>query len=188
VCTDVLLVADPTEAALYASAMLVQGMVAAVLAAPKQAPAPPTTTKLNNVVHARKLLHNLARTLRAEHPSAAASLEEGLEETLTVMAMKLPRSLERVLSTTNVIENLIGSTRDLSARVKRWRDGEMIVRWTATAVRESATKFRCIAGHKDMPRLVRVLRAHDALSARRGSGKKATCRPTIDESEEPRPQ
>jgi transposase-like protein len=117
----------------------------------------------NNVVHARKLLHNLARTLRAEHPSAASSLEEGLEETLTVMAMKLPRSLERVLSTTNVIENLIGSTRDLSARVKRWRDGEMIVRWTTTAVREASTKFRRVAGHKDMPKLVRALRAHETL-------------------------
>src|SRR6266568_1240932 len=117
----------------------------------------------NNVVHARKLLHNLARTLRADHPSAAASLDEGLEETLTVMAMKLPRGLERVLSTTNVIENLIGSTRDLSARVKRWRDGEMIVRWTATAVHEASTKFRRIAGHKDMPKLVRALRAHETV-------------------------
>jgi putative transposase len=117
----------------------------------------------NDIAHARKLLHNLVRTLRADHPSAAASLEEGLEETLTVMAMKLPRSLERVLSTTNVIENLIGSTRDLSARVKRWRDGEMIVRWTATAVREASTKFRRIAGYADMPRLVRALRAHEVV-------------------------
>jgi hypothetical protein len=116
----------------------------------------------NNVVHARKLLQNLVRTLRAEHPSAASSsLDEGLEETLTVMAMKLPRSLERVLSTTNVIENLIGSTRDLSARVKRWRDGEMIVRWMATAIREASTKFRRVAGHKDMPKLVRALRSHE---------------------------
>jgi len=101
--------------------------------------------------------------LRAEHPSAAASLDEGLDETLTVMAMKLPRSLERVLSTTNVIENLIGSTRDLSARVKRWRDGQMIVRWTATALREASMKFRRITGHKDMPKHIRVLRAHNII-------------------------
>jgi transposase-like protein len=58
----------------------------------------------NNIVRARKLLQNLARTLRAEHPSAAASVEEGLKETITVMAMRLPRPLERVLSTTNIIE------------------------------------------------------------------------------------
>lgn len=118
----------------------------------------------NNVVHARKLLQNLARTLRADHPSAAGSIEEGLEETLTVMAMKLPKNLERVLSTTNAIENLMGSLRNLSHRVKRWRDGTMIVRWTATAVREAATKFRRIAGYQSMPRLVRVLRAHDVVA------------------------
>ena len=53
--------------------------------------------RCNNVVHARKLLQNLARSLRADHPGAAGSVEEGLEETLTVMAMRLPRGLERVL-------------------------------------------------------------------------------------------
>ena len=116
----------------------------------------------NNVVHARKLLHNLVRALRADHSSASASVEEGLEWTLTVMAMRLPRTLERFFSTTNAIENLMGSLRDLSHRVKRWRDGRMIVRWAATAVREAATKFRRVAGHKDMPSLVRVLRAHDS--------------------------
>jgi len=79
------------------------------------------------------------------------------------MAMRLPRGLERVLSTTNIIENLIGSTRDLSHRVKRWRDGQMIVRWTATAVQEASKKFRRIAGYKDMPRLVAALRDHEAL-------------------------
>ena len=117
----------------------------------------------NNVVHARKLLHNLVRTLKADHPSAAASIDEGLEETLTVMAMRLPRMLERFLSTTNAIENLIGSMRDLSHRVKRWRDAGMIVRWAATAVREASTKFRRVAGCDDIPKLVRVLRAHDEV-------------------------
>jgi hypothetical protein len=107
------------------------------------------------------------RTLRADHPSASTSVEEGLEETLTVMAIRLPRSLERFLSTTNAIENLIGSTRDLSHRVKRWRDARMIVRWTATAVREASTKFRCVAGHKDMPKLVRALRGHDQVESER---------------------
>jgi transposase-like protein len=121
----------------------------------------------NNVVHARKLLQNLVRTLKADHPSASSSVEEGLEETLTVMAMRLPRSLERFLSTTNAIENLIGSMRDLAHRVKRWRDARMIVRWAATCVREASTKFRRISGHNDMPKLVRALRAYDALEAQR---------------------
>lgn len=121
----------------------------------------------NNIVHARKLLQNLVRSLKADHPSASASVEEGLEETLTVMAMRLPRTLERFLSTTNAIENLIGSMRALAHRVTRWRDARMIVRWAATCMREASTKFRRVAGHKDMPKLVRALRAHDALEAER---------------------
>lgn len=116
-----------------------------------------------DAVRAKKLLLNLARRLRDKHPSAAASLEEGLDETLTVMRLCLPRSLERVLSTTNAIENLIGSVRDLGKRVKRWRDARMIVRWTVTAVADAATRFRRIAGARAaMSKLVIALRAHDA--------------------------
>jgi hypothetical protein len=80
------------------------------------------------------MLVNLARRLRDEHPGAAASLNEGLEETLSVKRLKLPRKLERQLSTTNAIENLMGSVRELARRVKRWRGGAMIQRWTVTAV------------------------------------------------------
>lgn len=114
---------------------------------------------------AKKLLTNLARRLRDDHPGATASLDEGLDETLTVMRLGLPRSLERVLSTTNAIENLMGSVRDLSHRVKRWRDARMIVRWTVTAVADAATRFRRIAGARaSMSKLVIALRAHDAAT------------------------
>jgi hypothetical protein len=58
--------------------------------------------------------------------------------------------------------------RDPSARVKRWRDGEMIVRWTATALREASAKFRRIAGHKGLPMLVRALRAHERIERQKG--------------------
>lgn len=58
------------------------------------------------VKRARRLLENLARRLDDAHPGAAASLREGLEETLTVIALGLPRGLERVLASTNLIENL----------------------------------------------------------------------------------
>ncbi len=47
---------------------------------------------------ARRLLENLARPLEHQHPGAAASVREGLEETLTVMRLGLPENLERVLS------------------------------------------------------------------------------------------
>jgi putative transposase len=54
-----------------------------------------------DAARAKRLLGNLARRLRDHHPSAAASLDEGLDETLTVMRLRLPRALERTLCTTN---------------------------------------------------------------------------------------
>jgi putative transposase len=116
-----------------------------------------------DAARAKRLLGNLARRLRDDHPSAAESVEEGLDETLTVMRLGLPRNLQRVLSTTNAIENLIGSVRNLGRRVKRWRDGRMILRWTVAAVADAATRFRRVADARTgMLKLVVALRALDA--------------------------
>lgn len=112
--------------------------------------------------HARRLLENLARRLESDHPGAAASLREGLEETLTVMRLGLPESLERVLSSTNLIENLFSRVREVSRRVKRWQGGTMILRWTAAGVLEAERYFRKIAGYRAIPKLLAALRAHDA--------------------------
>jgi len=68
---------------------------------------------------AQRLLTNLAHRLESAYPSAAASVREGLEETLTVMRLHLPKSLERVLSSTNLIENLFSLVREVARRVKR---------------------------------------------------------------------
>jgi hypothetical protein len=74
----------------------------------------------------------------------------------------LPARLERQLSTTNAIENLIGSLRRLAGRVKRWRDGRMIVRWAVTAIADAATCFRRAIGARDgMTKLVRALKDHE---------------------------
>jgi transposase-like protein len=91
---------------------------------------------------AARLLDNLARRLEPNHPGAAASLREGLEETLTLTRLDLPESLERVLSSTNLIENLFSRVRDLAHRVKRWQGGTMILRWTAAGVLEAQRSFR----------------------------------------------
>lgn len=112
-----------------------------------------------NVKRAKQQLENLARRLRDNHPGAAASLEEGLDDTLTVMAFGLPEWLERTLSTTNAIENLIGSARDLGRRVKRWRDARMIVRWIATACIEAEKRFHRVRDHKGLKLLVAALRS-----------------------------
>ena len=107
------------------------------------------------------LLTNLERRLRKLHPGAAGSLAEGLDETLTILQFKLPRSLERTLATTNAIENLNSSIRLLSGRVKRWRDGAMIERWTVTALVDAAGRFRRLRGYEGMKTLNDALRARD---------------------------
>jgi transposase-like protein len=113
-----------------------------------------------DVTKAKKLLEGLARQLQSRHPSAAASLKEGLDETLTVMAMGLPDALERTLSTTNPIENLMGSIRQLTRRVKRWKGGQMIERWVGAALREANTRFHRVKGHAGMKKLSEVLERH----------------------------
>jgi putative transposase len=115
-----------------------------------------------DAVRATKLLENLARSLDAEHPSAAASVREGLAETLTVVRLGLPQQLCRVLTTTNAIENLNSTARDVCRRVKHWRSGEMILRWTCAAMREAETKFRRVQGFKGgMPLLLNALHKND---------------------------
>jgi putative transposase len=111
---------------------------------------------------ARQLLENLERSLERGHPGAAASLREGLEETLTVMRLELPANLERVLSSTNLIENLFSRVRETARRVRRWQGGTMILRWTAAGVLEAERNFRKIVGYRALPKLNAALRAHDA--------------------------
>ena len=123
---------------------------------------------MHDAAGARRLLENLARRLANPHPGAAASLREGLEETLTVMKLGLPSSLQRVLSSTNIIENLFSGVRRISHRVKRWNGGTMVLRWTAAGVLEAERKFRRITGYTAMPKLVAALRAHDASLTRTG--------------------
>lgn len=110
---------------------------------------------------ALRLLHNLERRLAKEHPGAAASLREGLDETLTVVGLGLPRALERTLATTNPIENLNSVARRVCGRVTRWRGGEMIVRWMVGAMSEAAKGFRRLKGHAGMPLLLAWLRRND---------------------------
>jgi putative transposase len=111
---------------------------------------------------ARRLLDNLARRLEHQHPGAAASLREGLEETLTVIRLGLPENLERVLSSTNLIENLFSRVREIGRRVKRWQNGTMVLRWTAAGVLEAERGFRKLAGYRATATLIAALRAHDA--------------------------
>jgi putative transposase len=111
---------------------------------------------------ARQLLENLARSLERGHPGAAASLREGLDETLTVMRLDLPESLERVLSSTNLIENLFSPVRELARQVRHWQSGAMILRWCAAGMLEAERNFRKVVGYRALTKLDPALRAHDA--------------------------
>jgi transposase-like protein len=110
---------------------------------------------------AQRLLLDLARRLEAEYPSAAESVREGLDETLTVLTLKLSPRLRRSLATTNAAESLLSRTRHVKRNVKRWRSGQMMLRWVAAGVLEAVKGFRRLKGYADMPMLVAALRARD---------------------------
>ena len=106
---------------------------------------------------ARRLLRQLARELEPAHPGAAASLKEGLDETLTVLSLGVRGSLARTLVSTNPIENLQGLLKRVVRNVKRWRGGSMALRWAVTGLMEAEKRFRRVKGHREMPRLLAAL-------------------------------
>ena len=117
--------------------------------------------ELDSADRAARVLERLAGSLERDHPGAAASIREGLEETLTVQRLGLTGALERTLRTTNIIENLMGSVEAYTRRVKRWRGGQMIQRWVASALVEAEPRFRRVRGYRDLRYLVAAL---DALA------------------------
>ena len=117
--------------------------------------------KMRDPIKAKKLLLNLAAKLEDEHPGAAGSIKEGLEETLAINALNLPADLEKALVVTNAIENLFSSVRTISGRVKKWSGGKMVLRWSAAALLEAEKKFRRIRGYKHLHRLEEALNNHE---------------------------
>ena len=108
---------------------------------------------LDNALQAEAELEEIARQLARSHPGAAGSLREGLAETLTVMRLKVPPTLARSLRSTNAIESMIEICRDHSTNVKRWRDGQMALRWCAAGMGEAAKQFRKVNGFMHLPEL-----------------------------------
>ncbi len=113
----------------------------------------------DDVLRAEAELEDLARQLQRSHPGAAGSLREGLSETLTVMRLGVPPTLARTLRSTNAIESMIEICRDHSSNVKRWRDGQMALRWCAAGMAEAAKQFRKVNGFMHLPELRQKLDA-----------------------------
>ena len=110
---------------------------------------------------AKRRLERLASSLDADHPGAAASVREGLDETLTVQRFGIGGVLAKKLRTTNAIENLNSGIVTYSRNVKRWQGGSMVVRWVGAAIVEAEKKFRRVKGWRDIEKLIRALEANE---------------------------
>jgi hypothetical protein len=86
-------------------------------------------------------------------------VREGLEETLTLQGLGIDGALYRTLRTTNPVENLNGLIADYTHNVKRWRDGQMVLRWVAGALSDARDRFRALRGFRQMPKLIAALKA-----------------------------
>ena len=117
-----------------------------------------------SALEAEAALLALAKELDRTHPGAAASLREGLDETLTVLRLNVPPTLARTLRSTNCIESMISVCREHAANVKRWRDGQMALRWCAAGMVEAGKQFRRVNGHLHLPTLRAALEREVAES------------------------
>mgnify|MGYP005820011631 CR=1 FL=1 len=102
----------------------------------------------------------LAAQLDKNYPSAAASLREGLEEMFTVARLGIDGRLAKTLTTSNPVESMISIARTTNRNVTRWRNGQMVLRWTAAGMLNAERSFRRIKGYKQMPQLVAALKRH----------------------------
>ncbi len=109
-------------------------------------------------------LEQLAGELARTHPGAAASLREGMAETLTLTRLRITGSLTRTLASTNPIESMIECVRRTARNVKRWSSGEMALRWTAAGMLEAEGQFRKIIGYRQLAKLAVAIERDLALS------------------------
>jgi putative transposase len=117
-----------------------------------------------SALEAEAALLALAKELDRTHPGAAASLREGLQDTLTVLRLEVSPTLARTLRSTNCIESMISVCREHAGNVKRWRDGQMALRWCAAGMVEAGKQFRRVNGHLHLPTLRVALERQTAES------------------------
>ena len=106
---------------------------------------------------AKTELKKLVEYLDDLNPSAACSLEAGLEETLTIHRLQLPDALRQTLRSTNPIENCFSFKQKYCRNVKRWSSADMALRWSSAMLLEVEKRFRRIRGHRSMPQLISAL-------------------------------
>jgi putative transposase len=114
---------------------------------------------LEDYAAAKHALNELHRELMDLNPSAARSLAEGMEETLTVHRLHLPMQLRKTMASTNVIESAFSIVEQVCKNVKRWHGGDQRERWVGSGLLVAEKQFRRIQGHKQIPALIRELEA-----------------------------
>ena len=139
--------------------------------------------KLTDHTTALDRLEALAGQLTRSHPGAAASLREGLTETVTLQRLGVHEQLWRTLSTTNPIESMIAIVRSTSRNVKRWQNGDMCLRWTAAGMLEAEAQFRKIIGYQHLAAL--AVAVENDLAANRAATSRPTISPTNTTTTEP---
>ena len=102
-------------------------------------------------------LRNIEKWLEKINPDAAASMREGMEELLTVTKLEVPRSLRKSINTTNMIESVLSIVRDNTQRVSSWKNGDMRLRWCATALLNAETRMALLQGKKHLPKLAQAM-------------------------------
>ena len=114
---------------------------------------------MNNYAEAKEALQKIFRQLERINPSAARSLEEGLEETLTVHRLRIPPQLRKTLACTNIIESAFSIVERVCRNVKRWHDGDQRERWVGSGLLVAEQQFRRVQGYKQIPNLLSELAA-----------------------------
>ncbi len=117
---------------------------------------------LDDAKLAKRRLERLASSLESDHPGAAASVREGLDETLTLQRLGIMGMLYKKLRSTNAIENLNSGIATYSRNVKRWQGGSMAIRWVSAAIVEAGKKFRRVQGWRDIAQLITALKELEA--------------------------
>jgi putative transposase len=123
---------------------------------------------------AEQRLELLASELDRTWPDAAASLREGMPETLTLMRLEITGQLAKTLCSTNPCESMIEIVRHTQRNVKRWQDSDMRKRWTAAGMLVAEQQFRRIIGYRDLAKLVIAIERHTLLAAEKNSDRQET--------------
>ena len=125
----------------------------------------PTVSKKLNAAYAleeygaaKEALNTLHRELMDLNPSAARSLGEGMQETLTVHRLHMPAQLRKTMASTNVIESAFSIVERVCKNVKRWHGGDQRERWVGSGLLVAENQFRRITGYKLLPVLMEELK------------------------------